>query len=157
MDDQAAQALILNVEGQTGGEQDISDEKISGIVQEIMADTLKKERQNQVYVGKHLDDDWDEELYISDLYEQMLQAVQQGAQLKHRNGERLDVKTLTFDKYLELCMETLDIRREELKLELARGDINQRIYNNGKMLADMAEQAIRKYQEKNETARLIGV
>lgn len=156
MEDQTVQALSIETDNRIG-EQEISDEKIASIVREIVTESEKKKRSNQVYVGKHLDDDWDDDAYISDLYEQMLQAVQQGAELKHRNGERLDVKTITFDKYLELCMETLKFRREHLQEELARGDIDQRIYGNAKMLADMAEGAIRKYQEKNSTARLIGV
>lgn len=150
------EALTLEVDNLVGT-QDLSDEKIATITREIMADSLKRERESQVFVGKHLENDWDDELYVRDLYEQMLQAVQLNSELKHRNGQKLNVRTLTFVEYLGFCLETLTHRRDELKVELDRGDINLPIYNNGKMLVDMAEQAIKKYLEKNETAKLIGV
>jgi len=148
--------VIQSTDDQTSG-QDLSDDQISSIAREIINQKIDEERQGQVYVGKHVDDDWDAELYVNDLYEQMLQACQQEAKLKHRDGQTLNIKTLTFEKYLHLCLESLEYREEHLKTELDRGDIDLPIYNTGKMIAEMSIAAIRKYLERSDTARLIGV
>lgn len=147
---------LPEVEARTA-EKEYSDDELAAITRGILLESAEKERAGQVWVGKNLDNDWDEELYIKDLYEQFLQTVQQERPLKYHNGQTLNPKTTTFEEYLGLCLETLVYRREELKTELAKGDIDARIYNNAKMLAEMAEEALKKYLEKSETGRLIGV
>ena len=132
-----------------------SEEQLSNIAKEIVENS-KKSRADSHYIGKDVKDDWDDELYIHDLYEQYLQTVQQ----EHPNkftGEVLDTKTSTFTKYLRSCLQTLKWRRGHLQTELERGDIDHRIYNNGKAIADMAESAIKLYLEKTETQQLIGI
>jgi len=134
-----------------------TDDQVSAIARGIISESLEKKRENSVNLGKHVDNDWDAGAYIKDLYEQFLQTVQQGHELKHHSGVVLDPASVTFEKYLNLCLETLKYRREELKADLAREEIDLPIYNNAKMLADMSEEAISKYLEQGEVARLIGV
>lgn len=143
--------------GDANRSQEMSDDQIANIAREIITDKLKQEQADQVYIGKNVDNDWDNDGYIHDLYEQFLQTIQQDKKLKHRGDATMDVRTITFVKYLELCLETLSIRRIELKEELELRKITLPIYNSGKMIADIAEEAIRKHLEKSPTARLIGV
>jgi hypothetical protein len=133
-----------------------TEDELQRISDQIMADAARKEQASALWLGKNIRDDWDDDLYVQDLYENYLKTVQQG----HTNkltGEQLDPKTSTFEKYLRECLATLTWRRGELVNELARNDIDMRVYGNAKDVADRAEAAIHKYLQKNETARLIGV
>lgn len=99
--------------------------------------------------------DWNDELYVNDLYEQFLQTVQQEAKNKFSNITY--DQSFTFEGYLKDCMSTLKWRRQELTQELARNDIDLRTYNNAKSVIEMSEGAIVKYLEKNDTMRLITI
>jgi len=82
-----------------------SEEQLSNIAEEIVEHS-KKSRADSHYLGKHVKDDWDDELYIHDLYEQYLQTVQQERPNKF-TGAVLDTKTSTFTQYLRSCLQTL--------------------------------------------------
>lgn len=132
----------------------MSDKNYTEIeLNEIAANIVQTKKQvddNLVYLQpKTVVNDWDEEKFISEnLYEDYLKAVQQ---------EYILDLTFTFEKWLEKALKTLAHRREELKQELLVGQIDQQTYNNAKMVADMAETAIKHYLEKSDRKRLIGV
>ena len=114
-------------------------------------------------LGVQVPNDWDDELYIVELYEMYLQAVEQSRSshvkvIQFTDGIQNYDRRTEFEKWLGDCLKTLQWRVDvELENERRDGHIDQRIYANAKTLAEMSMRAIRKYLEKPWRLRLIGV
>lgn len=133
-----------------------SDAQLDSIAKEIVGRDTAKARENQTFFGKYCEDNWDNELFISEeCYENYLRAVQQGA--KNKYTQRPYTRHGEFEDFLKDSLETLRFRLEELASEVSWNLIDHRTYNNAKMVNEMAMEAISKYLELPETARLIGI
>jgi len=107
------------------------------------------------FSGKEVRISWDDDEYIVLMYEMWLQAVQQEKSQKE-TGKAYTVYG-TFEEWLKDALQTLDMRRKELRAQMNMDDLDLNTYNNAKMTADLAEEAIKKFLEKPPTKRLIGV
>lgn len=134
--------------GQNGNGKFYSETELAQIAAQIQRHAEKRKAQT-VNLGKDIKNDWSDEGYIATLYDDIyLKAVQQ-----EYVGQQV-----TFEQFLQKCLTTLNWRiNEELPAELAREDIDLPIYNNAKMVGEMARAAITKYLERSDTQRLIGV
>ena len=108
-------------------------------------------------------DDFDPELFIADdCYQMYLSAVQQG-RCSHPDVEGVLGGTVKYDRdtvfegFLTDMLRTLWWRRGELKRERAQGHLDQPYYQECLKLVEMSEAAIKKFLEKTERQRLIGI
>jgi hypothetical protein len=119
-----------------------------------------------INLGKAVTVDWDgnEEQHIGDMYEQFLQAVQQGKRL-HKEIARWAGKThykydrnTTFEAYLQDCL--ISIRWNiavQIERDLVAGRINIAIRDEARSIGEGVMRAISKYLEGTPKERLIGV
>lgn len=131
-----------------------SEQELDQIVTDIKAASGYK---NHVYLdGRQVPKDWNEGAFISEnLYEDFLRAVQTKRLCKAT--QKPYTSNSTFEEYLSDCKENLAFRKLELASERDEMIIDQRTYNNAKMVADLALEAIQHYLEQTERQRLIGV
>lgn len=119
-----------------------------------------------INLGPQIRDDWggDKEGFVGEMYEQYLQAVQQGKCMdmgaaRHANREvRKYDRNCTFEDYLRDALDVIKYRLEvELDRELRRGTINVVIRDNNKSVAEACIRAIRTYLEGSPRERMVGV
>lgn len=134
-----------------------SDGQLEHIAADIVAESTEKHRTDRVFMDKkYVQDDWDDELFISeDLYEDYLRSVQQ--EKVSAVTKRAWTTSSTFEDYLNDCLITLSVRLEELSAEVNFNIIDHRTYSMAKETADRSIGAIRRFLEKDERRRLIGV
>jgi hypothetical protein len=92
-------------------------------------------------------DDWDDDLFIRDLYEDFLKAAQQ---------DKIGLAS-TFEGWLRRSRETLAWRKQELAREHQFGLIDWKTHQTAVETADRADAAIARYLELPDNLRLIGV
>ena len=92
-------------------------------------------------------DDWDDDLFIRDLYEDFLRAAQQ---------DKIGLVS-TFEGWLRRSRETLAWRKQELAREHQFGLIDWKTHETAVETADRADRAIARYLELPDNLRLIGV
>lgn len=122
----------------------------------ILPTSLEEDRGAYLnFSGKRVMVAWDNDLYIQDLYEMWLEAVQQ------EKAEKATGKPYTpagiFEDWLKDCLKTLRVRKVELSQQMNADDLDANTYQNAKMTAELGEEAIIKYLEKTPTQRLIGI
>lgn len=140
--------------GRRGEPKVYSDAELDAIAAEV---SRAASHPNHVYLdGRQVPKDWDEDAFISqEMYEDFLRCVQTKRICK-ATGKPY-TSDATFEGYLQDSLDNLKFRRHELQEERGKGDIDQRTYLNALMVAELAEEAIKKYLEKNSVQRLIGV
>jgi hypothetical protein len=122
-----------------------SDQELAQIYKEIAG---RGAEETVYFSGKEIRDDWDEEKFIQHYYDnEYLAACQQG----------YISLTTTFEDYISSSLQRLAERKQELMQEVLTGNIDQRTYQNAKMLAEMAETAFKHHLEKTERQRLLAV
>jgi len=92
-------------------------------------------------------DDWDDDLFIKDVYENFLKAAQQ---------DKIGLAS-TFEGWLQRSRETLTWRKQELAREYQFGLIDWRTHQTAVETVDRADAAIARYLELPDNLRLIGV
>lgn len=134
-----------------------SDAQLDRIASDIVAESTEKHRSDRVFMDKkYVQDDWDDELFISEnLYEDFLRSCQQ--EKTSAVTKRAWDSMSTFEQYLQDCLITLDVRMGELSAEANFNIIDQRTYLMAKETVQRSVGAIRCYLEKDERRRLIGV
>jgi hypothetical protein len=133
-----------------------SDSQLDAIAKEVSGLASEERRADKQYMDKkYVKSDWDPELFISDLYEMWLSAIQQG-QTSKING-RVWTEETVFEQFLQDSLITTKWRAEELQREYSFGLIDVRTFQMGKELCECSTAAIRIHLEKSDAQRLIGV
>lgn len=94
---------------------------------------------------------WNDEEYIEELYNQYSMSIANcrgqtdffGIDVDRVTG--LKVSEMTFNQYLQSCLETLKLRRQDIRDELEMGLLFQKEYEALELLIDLQEEAISKY------------